>query len=91
MEDWIYLATVIDCYTKSVVGWALSDNYKTPLIDKAIDMDPAPAPFGSGARVGVTGGKVEDRFGPVPYPLFGRWAAVTGETGVVLCSHVLLK
>jgi putative transposase len=37
-EGWVYLATVIDCYTKAVVGWAVGDNYKTPLIEKAIDM-----------------------------------------------------
>lgn len=37
-EGWLYLATVIDCYTKAVVGWAMDDNYKTPLIEKAIDM-----------------------------------------------------
>ena len=37
-EGWIYLATVIDCYTKAVVGWAMDDNYKTPLIEKAIEM-----------------------------------------------------
>jgi transposase InsO family protein len=37
-EGWAYLATVIDCYTKAVVGWAVGDNYKTPLIEKAIEM-----------------------------------------------------
>jgi putative transposase len=37
-EGWVYLATVIDCYTKAVVGWAVGDDYKTPLIEKAIDM-----------------------------------------------------
>jgi transposase InsO family protein len=37
-EGWVYLATVIDCYTKAVVGWAMDDNYKTPLIEKAIEM-----------------------------------------------------
>jgi putative transposase len=35
---WVYLATVIDCYTKAVVGWAIDDNYKTPLIQRAIEM-----------------------------------------------------
>jgi transposase InsO family protein len=35
---WVYLATVIDCYTKAVVGWAVDDNYKTPLIQRAIEM-----------------------------------------------------
>ena len=37
-EGWVYLATVIDCHTKAVVGWALDDNYKTPLISAAITM-----------------------------------------------------
>ena len=35
---WVYLATVIDCHTKEVVGWAMDDNYKTPLITAAIRM-----------------------------------------------------
>jgi putative transposase len=37
-EGWLYLATVIDCHTKAVIGWAMDDNYKTPLIDAAIAM-----------------------------------------------------
>jgi putative transposase len=37
-EGWVFLATVIDCYTKAVIGWAMSDNYKTPLISTAISM-----------------------------------------------------
>ena len=37
-EGWVYLATVIDCHTKAVVGWAMDDNYKTPLIEKAMRM-----------------------------------------------------
>lgn len=37
-EGWLYLATVIDCCTKEVIGWAMDDNYKTPLIEDAIAM-----------------------------------------------------
>jgi putative transposase len=37
-QGWVYLATVIDCHTKAVVGWAIDDNYKTPLIEQAIEM-----------------------------------------------------
>src|SRR5258708_24054379 len=37
-EGWEYLATVIDCATRKVVGWAMGDNYKTPLITAAIEM-----------------------------------------------------
>jgi putative transposase len=35
---WLYVATVIDCHTKEVIGWAMADNYKTPLISAAIRM-----------------------------------------------------
>jgi putative transposase len=35
---WLYLATVIDCHTKAVVGWAMADHYKTPLIEAALRM-----------------------------------------------------
>ena len=34
----VYLATVLDCCTKKVVGYAMADNMKTDLICKAIDM-----------------------------------------------------
>jgi putative transposase len=37
-EGWIFLATVIGCHTKAVIGWAMDDNYKTPLITAAIQM-----------------------------------------------------
>jgi transposase InsO family protein len=37
-EGWLYLATVIDCATRKVVGWAMDDNYKTPLIAEAVKM-----------------------------------------------------
>ena len=37
-EGWVYLATVIDCATRKIVGWAMDDNYKTPLISSAIKM-----------------------------------------------------
>ena len=37
-QGWEYLATVIDCATRKVIGWAIGDNYRTPLITKAIEM-----------------------------------------------------
>ncbi|MEY9997587.1 putative transposase [Streptomyces sp. V4I8] len=37
-EGWLFLATVIECHTKAVTGWAMDDNYKTPLIEAAIEM-----------------------------------------------------
>jgi putative transposase len=37
-EGWLYLATVIDCATRKIAGWAMDDNYRTPLIADAIRM-----------------------------------------------------
>lgn len=36
-QGWVYLATVIDCYSKMVIGWSMSDHYKTSLIEAALD------------------------------------------------------
>jgi putative transposase len=35
-EGWLYLATVLDCCTKEVIGYAMADHYRTPLIIDAI-------------------------------------------------------
>jgi transposase InsO family protein len=48
-EGWLFLATVIDCHTKSVIGWAMDDNYKTPLIAAAVEMAAQNYVFPSGA------------------------------------------
>ena len=37
-EGWVYLALVIDCATRMIIGWAMDDNYKTPLITSAVKM-----------------------------------------------------
>jgi putative transposase len=37
-EGWVYLASVVDCATRKCVGWAMDDNYRTPLITRAIEM-----------------------------------------------------
>ena len=37
-QGWLFLATVIDCHTKAVIGWATADHYRAPLITAAIDM-----------------------------------------------------
>ena len=43
------MATVIDCHTKMVIGWATDDNYKTQLIEKAIGMAARNYPLAAGA------------------------------------------
>jgi putative transposase len=37
-EGWLYLATVLDCHTKQVVGYAMADHLRTPLIIDALNM-----------------------------------------------------
>jgi transposase InsO family protein len=48
-EGWLFLATVIDCHTKAVIGWAVGDNYRTPLIQQAIEMGARSYPLAEGA------------------------------------------
>jgi putative transposase len=48
-EGWLFLATVIDCHTREVIGWATGDNYRTPLIQRAIEMAARNYPLADGA------------------------------------------
>ena len=48
-QGWLYLAAVIDCHTREVIGWATGDNCKTPLIEKAIEMAARNAALPEGA------------------------------------------
>ena len=48
-QGWVYLATVIDCHNRAVIGWAIGDNYKTPLITEAITMAARNHTLSSGA------------------------------------------
>lgn len=37
-EGWVYLATVLDCFSKKVVGYAMADHLRTCLVTDALDM-----------------------------------------------------
>lgn len=37
-EGWLYLATVLDCYSKKVVGYAMADHLRTELVTDALEM-----------------------------------------------------
>ena len=37
-QGWVYLATVIDCYSKMVIGYAMADHMRTSLVTDALDM-----------------------------------------------------
>ena len=38
LEGWLYLAVIIDLYSRKVVGWALNSQLKTPLVLEALRM-----------------------------------------------------
>jgi transposase InsO family protein len=37
-QGWLYLATVIDCFNKEVVGYAMADHMRTELVTEALEM-----------------------------------------------------
>jgi len=37
-EGWVYLATVIDLYSRKIVGWSMADHMKTSLVNDALKM-----------------------------------------------------
>jgi putative transposase len=37
-QGWLYLATVIDCCTREVIGWSMADHMRTSLVVDAISM-----------------------------------------------------
>lgn len=37
-NGWLYLATVIDLYSRQVIGWSMADNLKTKLVNDALTM-----------------------------------------------------
>ena len=37
-EGWLYLATVLDCFSRRVVGWAMTDHLRTELPLRALQM-----------------------------------------------------
>ena len=71
-EGFLYLATVIDCHSRKVVGWATGDDFKTPLIEAAIDM--------AAANIDIVEGAVfhSDRGSNYTSERFGRKLAAMG-------------
>jgi transposase InsO family protein len=37
-QGWLYVATVIDCFNKEVIGYAMADHMRTELVTAALDM-----------------------------------------------------
>ena len=67
-SGFIYLATVIDLATRMVVGWAIADNMRTPLVISAMEM--------AWSRGYVAGGAIfhSDRGSQYTSAMFAAWA-----------------
>ncbi len=37
-EGWLYLASVMDCYSRRIVGWAMADHMRAELVVEAVEM-----------------------------------------------------
>src|SRR3982751_4794249 len=37
-EGWLYLASVMDCYSRRIVGWAMADHMRAELVVDALEM-----------------------------------------------------
>ena len=37
-QGWLYLASLIDCATREVIGYAMADHMRTELVADAVDM-----------------------------------------------------
>lgn len=37
-EGWLYLATILDCFNKEVIGYAMADHMRTALVTEALEM-----------------------------------------------------
>lgn len=48
-EGWLYLATVIDCHTRMVIGYAMGEDYRTPLIQAALSRAAHTVPLAAAA------------------------------------------
>jgi len=38
LEGWLYVAAVLDLFSRRVIGWAISDSMKTDLVENAFEM-----------------------------------------------------
>ena len=50
-EGWLYLATVLDCFSKKVVGYAMAEHMRTELVTDALRMAARNLPFQRGETI----------------------------------------
>jgi putative transposase len=37
-QGWLYLAVVLDCFSRRIVGWSMAEHLRTELVLDALDM-----------------------------------------------------
>jgi transposase InsO family protein len=67
-QGFIYLATVIDCYSKKVVGWSIADHMRTELVADALTNAAATTQIEPLTRSGTPTAAA-----CIPRPSFGLW------------------
>jgi transposase InsO family protein len=50
-EGWLYLAAVLDCYSRKIVGWSMKDHLETDLAGEALKMALVQRPVQAGKLV----------------------------------------
>lgn len=50
-EGWLYPATVLDCYSKKVIGYAMAEHMRTELVSDALGMAARNAAFNPGGTI----------------------------------------
>jgi putative transposase len=81
-EGFLYPATVIDCHSRAVLGWAMADHYRTGLVKDAIRMAAGTGLLQPGAVFHTDRGSnyTSDEFGR--FPTARRIRRSVGRTGV---------
>jgi transposase InsO family protein len=47
-EGWLYVAVVLDCFSRRIVGWSMAEHLRTELVLDALDMAIAQRQPGAG-------------------------------------------
>jgi putative transposase len=50
-EGWLYLATVLDCFSKKVMGYAMAEHMRAELVSDALRMAARNVPFRRGETI----------------------------------------
>jgi putative transposase len=77
-EGWLYLSTVIDCFSKRVVEWSMADHMRTSLVCDAIDMAAGNIELAEGCLFHSDSGS---RYTSAPFRIHLDGHGITGSMG----------